>query len=426
MLSMRTRSRGTYNVGPSSNTYTDLTNSSTCVAGSGSESLPWPLLRGTVQSISDVVTPGYARAVAKGAVVNNPMSSVTETRDYELSTHSYYVPYVPSTPTASRKCAYHYAQTSSGSYVGGLALCCPLGPVEHRPTTINLRNLRDLAGTQASAGVDTPAFQGAVFAAELHETIGFLHDPMGRFVRQLEGYKRTKLARKYLNDQSVFDFMVENWLRIRYGVRPVVHDIQDAMKAIENVVHGYKPVRRTSRGTATDHESIGSTEPSGLFDVSHSTERSVSVRSGILYEYSRSPNTFGLDAQYIPLALWEATRLSFVLDWFFNIGSFIEALTPVGGVKQLATWTTVITDSETLRETRQVRGGTHANGQTRVITADGHSRETLVSKEKSRTPGITVGLAYRTAPYHLWDGSVHVNRIADSVALARSILAFKR
>lgn len=49
----------------------------------------------------------------------------------------------------------------------------------------------------------------------------------------------------------------------------------------------------------------------------------------------------GLIPENIPSVLWEATTLSFVWDWFFNIGSFLNALKPKVGVEVLGATTSI-------------------------------------------------------------------------------------
>jgi len=145
----------------------------------------------------------------------------------------------------------------------------------------------------------------------------------------------------------------------------------------------------------------------------------VNVRAGILYEYHRSPDTFGIGLSEVPVAGWEAIPFSFVADWFFNIGSYIEAITPISGVKRLGSWTTTRIELSTTRSTWWNDAGTHANGQSRVITADGTVTEKYVTVSKNRRPGISVGLATKVSPL---SGDIGKKRILDLVALGTQVL----
>jgi hypothetical protein len=286
----------------------------------------------------------------------------------------------------------------------------------------SVQNLINLASTTAAANVDNPTFHGATFIAELRETLGFLRNPLGAFNKQLEDYRWRKRARKSLNHKTTGEYIRDNWLSYRYAVRPLVQDIQNAAEAVARTVLNNEPLRQTARGYASES---GETEETGtissLYDHTTRTVKTVSVRAGILYEISRDPNTFGMTVPDIPVALWEAIPYSFVADWFLNIGSFIQAISPVGGVKRLGSWTTVKTETSTTREIWWERPGT-SSGITRVVTSDGRSTETYDSISVTRTPGIQIGLAHKIGPL---SGDIGKLRLLDLVALGSQIMRSK-
>jgi hypothetical protein len=50
----------------------------------------------------------------------------------------------------------------------------------------------------------------------------------------------------------------------------------------------------------------------------------------------------GLRDQDIPVTVWELVPWSFVVDWFVNVGDWIQAVTPNPSVTVKGSWTTTI------------------------------------------------------------------------------------
>jgi len=375
---------------------------------------------------SDVVTPGYHSRSAKGEIFNNPFSSTKETREVVLSTKTHIVPYHSSMPAGGKACADHYYESAPQSPYG---LNLIGEPLTHLPIDLGIQRLKDLAGTQAHANVDAPIFEGAKFVAELRETISFLRNPFQGFNKILDGARETMLARRYLRKQSVFSYVSDNWLSYQYAIRPLVMDVRDAMTAIEHVLHGKDPERRTARGSssASGTRSSDGVVPgsSGLWEFSTNTHTEVSVRSGVLYELLRDPNTFGIGVPELPSAIWEATRFSFVIDYFLNIGTFLEAIAPVSGSRLLATWTTVKTTSTSTRNIWWATPGTTIqNGKTvtRSVLANGMSTEMLRTTQLNRSPGVSIAIAAKVSPSNVI-GDLGATRIVNLIALTRQLLS---
>jgi len=369
--------------------------------------------------MSDVVVPGYAKRSAAGEIFNNPMSSFKSEREYSLSTLSYYVPYAPSVPLGNRSCSYEYAQTISPStnpldHIGS--------QVGHLDVLINVQNLINLASTEAVANIDKPTFDGATFIGELRETIQYFRNPLNSLKREVEDARRWKRRKRKLDTKTTAEYISDNWLSYRYSIRPILNDLRNAAEAVARTVLDHEPVRKTARGSASESGTSNASGSASFTDYNTSTNTTKSVRTGVLYELSRDPNTFGVGTERIGVALWEVIPLSFVLDWFFNVGTFIEAITPIAGVRRLSSWTTVQTTSITTRDSWRARGGTYGNGQTRVITSDAHCTEKYTSVTTTRTPGIQIGLGQKITPLA---GDIGKARILDLAALGHQILMSK-
>lgn len=392
----------------------------TCESEPVSFALGWSYPTGSYQSMSDYVVPNFARRSAAGEVFNNPMSSFKSERSVSTGTRAYTVPWKGSY-SGHKHCAdYRDESVPNSAY----ELSRWSGPVGHLdvPLGTSIQNLINLASTEAAANVDAPTFQSVVAIAELRETLSYLRNPLGALNRELTDINNWKRRKRKLDRKTVGEVISDNWLSYRYAIMPIVNDTRNLAEAVARTVVDSEPVRKTARGSASSN---GETQLDGsisLSDYQTRTATTVEVRTGILYEMTLSPNTFGLGTEQIPVALWEAIPLSFMVDWVFNIGSFIEAMTPVAGVRRLATWTSVKTDSTTTRETWWARGGTHSYGTDRVITADGRCSESYVTTSRTRNPGIQVGLAHKVSPLQ---GDLGKKRLLDLLAIGHQLLVSK-
>lgn len=396
--------------GPYPWTGTSFTGQST----SGSDTYSFAAcLTGTAMSMDDFVTAHFRELVARGVIINNPMTKTTSSYTISIGARSYRVAKTGSQTSDMQK---NWVKSPICIAVRG-------GPLSHIDCKIDVGALLKVAGTQAAANIDDAVFEGAIFAAELRETISFLRNPLKNWNDFLKAVRRSKRKSRFAQARSVQEFIASNWLGYRYAIRPLVGDIQDAITAIKSTQQ-VPPVRRTARGSSSASGSKATNTIMGAatgqeFSYSTSTHTSVGVRAGVLYEHTRDPDTFGVAFHDIPVALWEAVRFSFVIDWFANIGPWIEAITPKFGVNVLTSWTTVHTSSSSECFSFWSKGGTESTYGPRIIGANASTVENLSTESKTRSPGITVGLAFKPQPF---SGSLGTKRILDSLALASTIL----
>jgi len=399
------------------NTYSGQQRLDSCSTSTVWASLPFNYQVGEFEAMSDVVVPNFKARVAKGEVFVNQMTKTKYDRSLDLSGMSYHV---VRTAAGSKPCQYRQDWGTSPH-----CLSFHVAPVNHIGPKFNYGNLRTLAGTQAAANVDDPTFEGAVFLAELRETIQFLRNPISSWQKFLKT-ARKKHAKSGQKNKELFYFIADNWLTYRYAVRPIVSDCQNAIKAIEEVVSGHRPKRQTARGYAADYSTDSYTNDivksnGSTVRYTHETKRDINVRAGVLYEYSRSPDTFGVRLQDVPSAAWEVVPWSFVVDWFVNIGSYISAITPRMGVKELGSWTVTTERANTIRTSWWAAGGNDTYGY-RVVENNNLTLEYYNSLTKTRAPGINVGLAYNPITI---TGDLGVARLIDSLALSSQLLRKK-
>lgn len=124
----------------------------------------------------------------------------------------------------------------------------------------------------------------------------------------------------------------DHWLAWQYGIRPLISDLQGSIREyyktrgvsplIRTVRHttGRKQDRNRSGGLVTDHIRTGSV-------ICHAE-----FFSGAAH-WDQTANRLGLTDPV--MLLWEIIPYSFVIDWFLNVGDFIQASGTVSGLKRV-------------------------------------------------------------------------------------------
>lgn len=404
MASGRTRSRGTMEPLVFKQYITDNScNSSTIIndtmIGFGN---------GSIDLMTDQIVPRFRNRSAEGEIFVNPMNSKSEKRTSGGSSGKYKIPQI------LPLCDISYEITD------GAAILVPTscGSLYHLAGNADVDALKTLAGTQAAAKIDDPIFHGAVFLGELRETIGFLRAPLRNLNKYLNSLRKRGATRGY-KGRTLASYISDNWLQYRYGIKPLVMDVQDALEAVDSLKEKPLTNRKTARGYHMVHENHEGSI-SGWFSTMWQCHKDIKTRivtecrAGVLYEID-ARDTFGLGLNDIPDTAWEVIPYSFVADWFWNVGDYITAITPKAGVRHLGSWTTVTITSVS-------SGDGYADAMPpglRQEVLSPSSVETLHTVTKEREVGIDVGLASKPLPF---DGDFGKPRILDSLALIYSNL----
>lgn len=312
--------------------------------------------------MTDVVTPNFRKRIKSGEVINSPMTSETSFQE--------------NTPTSvvsnrTREVVLQEGTFLQGSYLEGTyPSSVVLGanfPCSHLSTyDIDVESLEDVANTQAHANVDMSEAQALMIAAEGRKTVESLMDISTRAVRLFRIYNKitrlkglSRREKKYLKENLTPKAIADRYMEVRYSLRPLLYDAASIVKALQPAKH-YD--RFTFRGYASDTQTAGATGTERALSSTNTrirprtvTTRTVEVRAGVLtaIDFDSQLNVWGFDQ---PIeTLWEVIPLSFVADWFFNIGQTIAAHTPEVGTRELASWTVTKDTSVTTVEPDTIR-----------------------------------------------------------------------
>ena len=209
------------------------------------------------------------------------------------------------------------------------------------------------------------------------------------------------------------------YLAGRYGIRPMVSEVQGIMNAIDSLRYK-KPERQTSRGYQPDEGEANTTYSAVSMRQNLSgyqvTQETASVRAGVMYS-ADIRDTWGTNLSQVPIALWELTFLSFMADWFANIGDYISALTPKAGVNIHGSWVTTEKIKNSHRDWSFVSRSISDWHYVITVPCQGFDRLTTVEKSRSINPRRM--LAYRPRGIKFDLGTA---RITDMIAIGRQLL----
>lgn len=137
--------------------------------------------------------------------------------------------------------------------------------------------------------------------------------------------------------QNVVSEVANRWLEFRYGVMPILYSVQDMIDYLNGGIVSYQTYRggREIVGDKIVHGDWSGDPP----PIIH--------RCFLKRRFNALVNTGNFMKMNIASTAWELVPLSFVIDWFINVGDFLTALqTPSGVDEQGVFYSTQLRDSK--------------------------------------------------------------------------------
>lgn len=189
----------------------------------------------------------------------------------------------------------------------------------------------------------------AVLFGEGRQTVNMLVQAAQRLGRSYRDFRRGRFrkAADILGIKKPTGSAANHWLEYTYGWAPLVSDcVGLAELAAQHLGLGGRPPRLTCRSVKTyrDHAVLTGTPGPDFFGNLDRYEWKIDefvaeARAGLLLEveYTEAATAaqlgFGL---YDPLlTAWELTPFSFVFDWFIDVGSWLEQMSSLQGMRVL-------------------------------------------------------------------------------------------
>lgn len=159
---------------------------------------------------------------------------------------------------------------------------------------------------EAVSSLATRYFDAGTFIVELRETIQSFKGLLNRFLN--------------LFTKRLFSDWANAWLEYRYTWRPLWNDIKSFCKTVNEVKYPPNYVFKERKGESYSYNNTSSRRVAN-FRVTTEVVASMSVRGTA--ESLTQPTRF----RVMPFTVsWEATRLSFIIDWFISVGSALASL----------------------------------------------------------------------------------------------------
>lgn len=237
-------------------------------------------------------------------------------------------------------------------------------------------DMRTRAATAARARVASPDVAGIVSYLERAETLALLAEPFRLLTYRTEPLRRlivremdadarkrrraiSTLEKAVRRDGSqkrfrqgppprIVSLIADWWMKYRFGILPLMSDVEGVLEALS------KPsgrMRETARALEQDSRTFSGSHHGFNATWGNSETRShqevwdVEVRAGVLYDFeSTLSSRLGLTPGAALGSIYDAITLSFVADWFLNVGNVLDAITADLRGDILSQWvTTTIT-----------------------------------------------------------------------------------
>lgn len=368
--------------------------------------------------ITDTVTPNWKSRMSNGEIINNHLYSWKTLRETSNGAFEYVH------PDTSH---WRFSGTDTLGTFGSPFVNPVLDATQGDASLVGIDNefLRNSAAQKALGHIASPDTLVGVTVAELHKTIGMIIGTTGGLAKAISSLltgspkkavlqallgsaykdtKRNKSAWSGLKDVS------GKWLEVRYGWTPMLYDLEGTLSAL-NAIHYPRFTARGLSKASGDHVTTGSfpidTGASSLdWEVTQSFDHS--ARAYALYTVDENWfRAHKLGALCTFQTAWELVPFSFVIDWFVDIGQWLQAIEPRAGIKILSTGVVLRTDYERVARVKSTSSGA---GYQVVGLSGLQSR--YINSSVTRTPGFPLGV-YRP----LIDVKINVKRAIDSIAL---------
>jgi hypothetical protein len=214
----------------------------------------------------------------------------------------------------------------------------------------------------AYAKMNEPPILVGEILGDLAKTLQMIRRPMGtaaKLLTKMIEVKRYRLNKKAAG--SIAKVTADVWLEYRYGWKPIIGDTATAVSELEKAQVGRKQrlvarsqIPFTMNKSWVEEVAGGIPRCDAVTCNVHYTGNGRAC-GGVIYEVDvrstpeRIAASLGLGIDRLPSTIWELIPLSFVVDWFVNVGQWIQASVPVFGQTVLAAWiTTVVEETKNL------------------------------------------------------------------------------
>jgi len=353
----------------------------------------------------DIVTPGFQKKVKRGEVFFNPMTSNEYT--YQETGQGWEVHSVNTFDCSG------VATTWDAKWDGPIVSQGIDGILNTKTGGLDSPQLildADIKLTEKEVSTRVLSQRGRSDSnlfeslAEFDQTLNLLNL---RFSKLFPVVKR--LAQ---SPQGVITGTANAWLTWRYGISPILSDV-------ENIMKGWNARVGRKRITTRASESMNAFQSSPNFlgfgigtvktEVNRKTDDHITIRGMSLDEMVATfAFNIGFSEKGLVTLPWELVSYSFVADWFLNIGDMLGALIPSSGLTQLGSCLVTKRDVKSTWQTGLSIPATTGNVLFRATDGYYISIQRATVRKSLAAPGLVVRNDFRFDK---------IRRVADAAAL---------
>lgn len=300
------------------------------------------------ETTDDIVTPNFHKLMLQGDIINNPYHNTKIINDYGCI-------YLRRENAHAHGSLYTYTSKVLDVIRIDTLASYPASMVQVPELSQSESALRSIALTRAWAKVSAASAESLVTIGESKKTVSMFISLFRRAARLLRGYRKKR--RLFARGLITLSSLLNAWLEVRYGLRPIYYEVKAHIEALNETLNGTQ--RTCFRAFAEDEAKDERLETNSALGgyLSHvgkyklSAKRKITVSAGVLVEAAEQDRTLGLQIADnfglfdISQTAWELFPYSFVVDWFINVGDYIAAYSPKLDVNPVASWSVVTRES---------------------------------------------------------------------------------
>jgi hypothetical protein len=356
--------------------------------------------------MDDVAIPNFAERIRKGEIFFNDMQK----RRQESNAGSGIGHATRSVGTTCTSPVLYREYRRDGHHLPSLVTeSLQAIPVEGAISASEIASLQTEVSTRCLSARGSQGSNRFESLAQAAKTIAMLKRPFSAidsFFRKTK-VKITRSGRRRKNLMRP----VDAWLTYRYGLKPLINDVDEILRGLDKGVGNQKYTTRAN-GFKTRTSTRVFTKDLGInrVHIQAMSTCSVTVRAMSLDEYvSDLLNNIGFDIKGALTVSWELVPYSFVIDWFANVGDYLRAFIPTPSVVTLGNCLTTEVDSRT---DYSVLRNEHLDPANSYFTRELSGTCSARIYSKSRTPLQPAGLVLKS-DFRLDDQT----RMADYLSL---------
>jgi hypothetical protein len=221
----------------------------------------------------------------------------------------------------------------TAAHIYGDCLCHSWAPASTSSSLSWDSSLEAQALQAAYADYTTPQLDVGMMLAEGASTLKLLGSPF-KSLAKLGAQFCKGIPKKSGGRQKLIDFVSDKWLEYRYGVLPLLSDIDGIRSQFHAKVTTRPPFFRTQGHAKTEYSSttmLAGYQTVGYFRFYRlKTLYHKQQANAVCYWRSRynDRNGFGAGIYDIPNLVWELVPYSFVFDWFVDVGGWLRTIQP--------------------------------------------------------------------------------------------------